>query len=62
MAMQDDYRKRAAEFLKMAAEVTDPSAKYLLRLAAEDCLALAQQTEPAPVVQQQQQLPPKRDK
>jgi hypothetical protein len=62
MAPQDNYRKRAAMFLRMASEVNEPWAKALLRLAADDCLALAQQTEPGPVVQQQQQLPPNRDK
>jgi hypothetical protein len=61
MATQDDCRKKAAVFLRMASEVTEPWVKNLLRLAAADCLADAQQAEPAPVVQQQQQIPPDRD-
>jgi hypothetical protein len=50
------YRARADYFLKLASEAIDPAS--MLRLAANDCLGLAEKAEMGSVQQQQQ---PQRD-
>jgi hypothetical protein len=53
------YRARAQRFLRAASEVTDPYAANMLRLAAADCLDLAEKAERGQVQQQQQPQPKK---
>jgi hypothetical protein len=59
MASGTDYRAKAQQFLRMAAETTDPLAATLSRMLAEDYLALAEQYKTHPVGQQQQQIQPR---
>jgi hypothetical protein len=54
------YRAKAARFLRAASEATDPYAANMLRLAAADCLDLAEKVERGQA-QQQQQIQPKTD-
>jgi hypothetical protein len=52
------YRARAEYFSKLASEAIDPVAASMLRLAAAECIGLAEQAEKG-TVQQQQQIQPK---
>ena len=56
MLSREDFRAKAQQYLKTAAETTDPLAVTLLRMAAEDCLQLAEKEVTG---QQQQQIQPK---
>jgi hypothetical protein len=59
MISNEDFRAKAQRCLEMAAaETTDRVAATLLRMLADDYLALAEK-DAAPVVQQQQQIPTK---
>ena len=53
MPSSEDFRAKARECLKAAAEATDPLAATLLRMLAEDYTALAEEEA---VGQQQQQI------
>ena len=53
MPSSEDFRAKARECLKTAAEATDPLAATLLRMLAEDYTALAEEEA---VGQQQQQI------
>jgi hypothetical protein len=55
-----ECRARAARFLCAVSEATDPYAANMLRLAADDCLDLAEKAERGQA-QQQQQIKPKTD-
>jgi hypothetical protein len=57
MPGSEDFRAKAQQYLQMAAEVTDPLAVMLLRMAAEDYLERAEKAG-----QQQQQIQPKKPK
>jgi hypothetical protein len=52
------YRARADHFLKLASEAIDPVAASMLRLAADECLGLAEKAGRGSI-QQQQQIQPK---
>jgi hypothetical protein len=52
------HRARADYFLKLASEAIDPVAAGMLRLAADECLGLAEKAARGSI-QQQQQVQPK---
>ena len=56
MPSSEDFRAKARECLKTAAETTDPLAATLLRMFADDYLELAEKEAAG---QQQQQIQPK---
>ena len=57
MKKGEDYRAKAQECLKMAADTTDRLAATLLRMVADDYLDLAEKEAGG---QQQQQIQPKK--
>ena len=60
MTSAEQYRAKAKDALRMAAETTDELAVTLWRVLADDYLQLANEAG-NPVVQQQQQPQPKND-
>ena len=56
----DEYRRRAQQCLEMAAVFRSPQARVTLAHIAQAWLRLADNYEARPVVQQQQQIQPKK--
>jgi hypothetical protein len=57
MESPERHRARADYFLKLASEAIDPVAASMLRLAANECLGLAEKGERGSIQQQQQPQP-----
>jgi hypothetical protein len=63
MPASEDFKAKAQRCLETAAETTDTVTATLLRMLADDYLALADQArKPEPIVLQQQQIRPETDK
>jgi len=57
----DEYRRLAAECLRIAKEVINSQSRNLLMHMSQSWLRLAQQAEHSGVQQQQQQVQPKKE-
>ena len=59
MTSKEDFRAKAQQYRRTAAEATDPLAATLLRMLADDYWELAEK-EAVAMGQQQQQIQPKK--
>jgi hypothetical protein len=62
MPSSEEFRAKAQGCLEAASTTTDIVTRTLLRMLADDYLALAQSDKPEPVVLQQQQIQPNEPK